>query len=129
MPPETELHVLNLTVPYGERDNTVFEHLDELRREFGFRNCGWSELHTLGRDLLPPALESDRSLPLVEFAVERLRAQQIIAPGITKLERLVWTVQRLTQRRVEQLLVQQLRPEKRAKLDGLALFVRFKPFT
>src|SRR5919202_3096068 len=24
---------------YGERDNTIFEHLDELRREFGFQNC------------------------------------------------------------------------------------------
>ena len=57
---------------YGERDNTIFEHLDELRREFGLRNCGWSQLHTLGRELLPLALESDRSLPLIELAVERL---------------------------------------------------------
>src|SRR5712692_225033 len=68
---------------YGERDNTIFEHLDELRREFGFQNCGWPQLHTLARELLPLALESDRSLPLVETAVERLRAQQIIAPGMT----------------------------------------------
>jgi hypothetical protein len=80
---------------YGERDNTIFEHLDELRREFGFRNCGWPQLRALGRELLPLALESDRALPLVETAVERLRAQQIIAPGITTRERLVWTVQRL----------------------------------
>ncbi len=26
---------------YGERENTVFEHLDELRRAFGYQNCGW----------------------------------------------------------------------------------------
>ncbi len=77
---------------YGERDNTLFEHLDELRREFGFRNCGWPQLRALGRELIPLALESDRSLPLVETAVERLRTQQIIAPGITTLQRLVWLV-------------------------------------
>jgi hypothetical protein len=104
---------------YGERDNTIFEHLDELRRDFGFRNCGWPQLHTLGRELLPLALESDRALPLIEFAIERLRAQQIIAPGITTLERLVWTVQRLAQRRVESLLVQPLSPARRARLDDL----------
>jgi len=104
---------------YGERDNTIFEHLDELRREFGFHNCGWPQLRALGRELLLLALESDRALPLVETAVERLRAQQIIAPGVTTLERLVWTVQRLAQRRVERLIVQPLTPEQRAHLDGL----------
>lgn len=104
---------------YGGRANTIFEHLDELRREFGFRNCGWPELHALGRELLPLALESDRSLPIIQFAVDRLRTQQIIAPGITTLERLVWTVQRLAQRRVECLLVQPLGPEQRASMDKL----------
>jgi hypothetical protein len=87
----------NVFEQYGERDNTIFEHLDELRREFGFQNCGWPQLHGLGRELLLLALESDRSLPLIEAAVERLRAQQVIAPGITTLERLVWSVQRLAQ--------------------------------
>jgi hypothetical protein len=104
---------------YGERDNTIFEHLDELRREFGFQNCGWPQLRALGRELLPLALESDRSLPLIETAVERLRAQQIIAPGMTTLERLVWTVQHLAQRRVERLLLQPLSAEQRLRLDSV----------
>ena len=43
---------------YGERDNTIFEHLDELRREFGFQNCGWPQLHALGQELLPLALKA-----------------------------------------------------------------------
>src|SRR5262249_39741904 len=92
---------------------------DELRREFGFQNCGWPQLHGLGTDLLPLALESDRPLPLIEAAVERLRAQQIIAPGITKLERLVWAVQRLARRPVERLLVQLRGGEQRERLDAL----------
>jgi TnpA family transposase len=104
---------------YGERDNTIFEHLDELRKEFGFQNCGWPQLHALGQELLPLALESDRSLPLIETGVERLRAQQIIAPGMTTLERLVWSVQRLAQRRVEHWLLHPLTVDQRARLDEL----------
>jgi hypothetical protein len=55
-----------------ELENTVFEHLDELRRAFGYRNCGWSQLRALGRELIPLALESDRSLavPAVAFVYE-----------------------------------------------------------
>src|SRR5205085_9741593 len=28
---------------YGDRDNTVYEHLDEIRRTYQFRECGWRE--------------------------------------------------------------------------------------
>ena len=106
-------------VQYGERDNTIFEHLDELRREFSFQNCGWPQLHALGQELLPLALESDRSLPLIETGVERLRTQQIIAPGMTTLERPVWGVQRLAQRRVEHWLLHPLSVDQRTRLDDL----------
>jgi hypothetical protein len=37
---------------YGERENTLYEHLDELRRECGFRSCGWREYLSLARSLL-----------------------------------------------------------------------------
>src|SRR5215204_1155874 len=104
---------------YGERENTFYEHLDELRRDFGFRPCGWAELHALGRGLLPLALESDRALPLVEAALTRLRTERIIAPGITTVERVVWTALRLAQRRVERWLLRPLTAEVRARLDGL----------
>ena len=107
-------------VQYRERDNTIFEHLDELRREFGFQNCGWPQLHALGQELLPLALESDRSLPLIETGVERLRAQQIIAPGMTTLEGLVWSVQRLAQRRVEHDRSAASRPTSDAPTPGSA---------
>ena len=59
---------------YGDRENTLYEHLDELRRECGFRSCGWREYLLVARSLLPDAMESDRPLPLIEAALERLRA-------------------------------------------------------
>jgi hypothetical protein len=51
---------------YGDRENTLYEHLDELRRECGFRSCGWREYLLVARSLLPDAMESDRPLPLIE---------------------------------------------------------------
>jgi len=104
---------------YGRRENTIFEHLDEIRQEFGYRNCGWHELRSLARALMPTAMESERSTPLVEAALEYLREQKIIAPGITSVERLVWAVQRQAEKRVHRLLTQPLTRDQKALLDGL----------
>ena len=41
---------------YGERENTLYEHLDELRRECGFRACGWREYLLVARPLLADEL-------------------------------------------------------------------------
>jgi TnpA family transposase len=104
---------------YGRRENTRYEHLDELRRAFGFRPCDWPALRCLARDLLPLALESDRPLPLVEKALALLRADQIIAPGMTTVERLTWGVLQAAQRRVERWLTEPLTEAHRTRLDGL----------
>ena len=71
---------------YGLRENTLYEHLDQIRREFGFRTCTWTILRRLGRSLLPLALESDRAVPLIEAALERLRTDKVIAPGMSLSE-------------------------------------------
>ncbi len=44
---------------YGERENTLYEHLDELRKECGFRACGWREYLLVARSLLHNAMESE----------------------------------------------------------------------
>lgn len=106
-------------IEYGRRENTLYEHLQELRELFGFRNCGWREFLGLTRGLLPLALESDQALPLFDIAVEHLRTQKVIAPGITTLERLVWTVQRIAQRRIEKHLNRALSAENQQRLDAL----------
>ncbi|GAC1393216.1 MAG: hypothetical protein NVS4B11_11570 [Ktedonobacteraceae bacterium] len=89
---------------YGDRDNTVYEHLDEIRRTCQFRECGWREYLWLARELLPHAMESDRPVPLIEQALELLRAEGIIAPGLTHLERLVWIVLKAAEKRLFRLL-------------------------
>jgi hypothetical protein len=104
---------------YGERDNTLYEHLDEIRRGCGLRECGWREYLWLARQLLPLAMESDRPVPLIEQALELLRAEGIIAPGLTHLERLVWIVLKAAEKRLFRLLTADLTLEHRSRLDGL----------
>jgi len=104
---------------YGQRGSTLYEHLEELRQAFGYRNFGWREQRALARVLLPAALESDEALALIEMAFERLRAWQVIAPGVSTVERLVWIVLQLAQRRIEKQLTADLQPEHRRQLETL----------
>lgn len=104
---------------YGDRENTLYEHLDELRRECGFRSCGWREYLLVARSLLPDAMESDRSLPLIEMALERLRIEDILAPNMIYVERLVWIVLKIAERRLLRTLTQTLSLEQRTRLDSL----------
>jgi uncharacterized protein DUF4158 len=104
---------------YGERENTLYEHLDELRRECGFRPCGWREYLLVARLLLPDAMESDRPLPLIERALELLRTKGILAPNMIHVERLVWVVLKIAERRLLRTLTQALTLEQRTRLDGL----------
>ena len=104
---------------YGRRENTLYEHLDELRRECGFRSCGWREYLLVAKSLLPDAMESDRPLPLVESALELLRTKGIIASNMIHVERLVWIVLRMAERRLLSTLTHALTLEQRTRLDGL----------
>jgi hypothetical protein len=104
---------------YGERENTLYEHLDELRRECGFRACGWKEYLLVARSLLPDAMESDRPLPLIETALERLRTEGVLAPNIIYVERLVWVVLKIAERKLLRTLTGALTLEQRTRLDGL----------
>jgi hypothetical protein len=104
---------------YGERENTLYEHLDELRRECGFRSCGWREYLLVARSLLPDAMESDRPLPLIERALEHLRTKGILAPNMIYVERLVWIVLKIAERRLLRTLTHPLTLEQRTRLDGL----------
>src|SRR5260370_29473583 len=85
---------------YGERENTLYEHLDELRRECGFRSCGWKEYLLVARSLLPDAMESDRPLPLIETALERLRTEGVLAPNMILVDTLIWSVLNISERKL-----------------------------
>ena len=62
----------------------------------------------VARSLLPAAMESDRPLPLIEKALELLRSEGIIAPTLVHVERLVWMVLKMAERRVFRTLTSSL---------------------
>lgn len=104
---------------YGDRDHTPYEHLDEIRRAYNFRECGWKEYVWLAHELLPLALESEHPLPLIEHMLELLRKEGILPPGFPHLERLTWIVLKAAERCLYRLLTSNLTLEHRTKLDGL----------
>lgn len=104
-------------VHYGQRDNTIYEHLDELQRSFGFQTYSWRSARALYRHLIPSALETNRALPLVEIALEFLRDQQIIAPGITTIERLIWRLRRRATRTIQRIIAARVTAAQRQTLD------------
>lgn len=104
---------------YGGRENTLYRHLDEIRRTFGYHACSGLDLLHLACALLPAALAGPRPLPLLEAALLWLRTHKCIVPGVTTLERLIWLVQRCAERQVHARLVDPLTPAQRSGLDGL----------
>jgi len=106
---------------YGNRENTLYEHLDEIRAVYGFRNYGWKEILMLARRLSPMAMQNHRPLPLVMKTLDFMREEKIIAPGITETERLVSMVISLAESRIEKRLTAGLTDVQRSRLDGLLL--------
>lgn len=106
---------------YGQRENTVYEHLEEIRRVFGYTYYDWRAMRRLMTCLLPLAMESDRPLPLAEAALEHLRTLKVIAPGITTLEYLIHRVRRRAERSVYRCMLHTLTDSQRQSLDALLI--------
>jgi len=106
-------------VRYGERRTSCYEHLDALKATYGYRTHTWQDARAVMRALFPQAQANAQVLPLVEAVHDQFRDRRTILPGITTVERLVWSVQRVATRRVERLLTQALTSEHQARLDAL----------
>lgn len=104
---------------YGQRPPTIYEHLDNIRQTYAYRDCGVQDLLPMARYLLPLTMESDEPLPLVQAALEYMRSRRLIAPGITSTESLVWRVQRIARRRLYGRLTRSLTSAQLTSLDNL----------
>jgi hypothetical protein len=74
---------------YGARAHTRQDHLHAAQVHLGYRKVGREDFKALADWLLERALEHDKPTPLYELTCEKLRAEQFIRPGVTRLERLV----------------------------------------
>lgn len=106
---------------YGRRESTIYEHLQRIRQVYGFHDYGFFEMLHLARHLLPQALENDRRLPLIHSALVFMRNQQIIAPAMSTVERLVWIVRHTARRWVTEWLSRDLSRAQGNQMDRLLL--------
>lgn len=69
-------------VSYGEREATKYEHLEEIRKEYGYQTFTLSEYRTLCKYLFSHAMANGNPSHLIQLALEELRKQKIILPSM-----------------------------------------------
>ena len=104
---------------YADRAQTRTDHLTAVARHLGYRLPGEVDLAALADWLVERALEHEQPTLLLHLTTQHLRAQRLVRPGITVLERLVAAARERAEaeifHRVDPLLV----PARRAALDAL----------
>ena len=106
-------------VEYGQRKGTVYEHLQNICQQYGYRACDPGDVMPLIRYLLPFAMENDEALPLADGAMAWMRQHQLIAPTILTTEKLVWRVQRIARWRVYHRMTNSLSGRQKEILQNL----------
>jgi hypothetical protein len=104
---------------YGKRRGTLYDHLQNICQQYGYRACDQSDVMPLIRYLQPFAMESDEALPLVDGAMSWIRQHKLIAPPILTTEKLVWHVQRITRWRVYRRITSPLSEAQKETLQNL----------
>jgi TnpA family transposase len=74
---------------YGTRAHTRQDHLHAAQVHLGYRKVGPKDIGPLADWLLERALEHDKPTLLYELTCEKLRTEQLVRPGVTRLERWV----------------------------------------
>lgn len=106
-----EIHI------YTEREQTKHEHLEEIRREYGFRNFTIHEYRVVSQVLLQYALENGNALYLIQIAIKELKKRKIILLAMTTIERMIWEVRRRAEVKIFRLLNSSLAMEYIQKLN------------
>ncbi len=104
---------------YAGREQTKYEHLEEIRKFYGYTFFSMSNYRQLSRYLLPFAMENNQSLHLIKIAIDEMRKQKIILPAMTTVERLVWEIRRRAEKKVYQRLTESLTSNQKQQLDTL----------
>lgn len=103
------------------REQTRTEHMAKARAYLGWRVFKEEENRQLFEWLIERALEHERPLALLELALEKLKIEKIVRPGITVLERLVLSAREEAHKRTFQLLEPLFLPDRLKWLDKLLL--------
>lgn len=102
-----------------QRDVTRLEHLIIIKERLDYRVLDDSLVQLVTRPLFDVALKVDDAWALVQEALNEFRRQKLIIPGITRVEDMVWEVREQARQYIQDLMVKDLSPEQKYKLNQL----------
>ncbi|MFE0506440.1 Tn3 family transposase [Peribacillus butanolivorans] len=85
---------------YPQRENTLWDHLKEIRNEYGFITFTLKEYRMTFKHLYQLALENGDAIHLLHESIEYLRKNRVILPAITTLERMVWEARAMAEKKL-----------------------------
>ena len=71
---------------YGEREATKYEHLEEIRKEYGYQTFTLSEYRSLCKHDFSHAMANGNPLHLIQLALDDLRKRKMIYPQWPRLK-------------------------------------------
>lgn len=102
-----------------EKENTLWDHLKEIRNEYGFGNFTLKEYRITFKHLYQLALENGDTIHLLNECVKFLRENKFILPAITTLERMVWEARAMAEKKLFNTISQSPTNEQREKLEEI----------
>ena len=104
---------------YPQRENTLWDHLKEIRSEYDFVTFTLKEYRMAFKHLHQLALENGDAIHLLHECIDFLRKNKIILPAITTLERMVWEARAMAEKKLFNTVNQSLTNEQKEKLEEI----------
>ncbi|CDO03707.1 Transposase, TnpA family [Oceanobacillus picturae] len=125
--PESVIHYISKQIGatpssislYPQRENTLWDHLKELRSEYDFVTFTLREYRIAFMHLHQLAFENGDAIHLLHECIDFLRKNKIILPAITTLERMVWEARAMAEKKLFNTVSQSLTNEQKGKLEEI----------
>jgi TnpA family transposase len=125
--PESVIHYISKQIGatpssislYPQRENTLWDHLKELRSEYDFVTFTLREYRISLKHLHQLAFENGDAIHLLHECIDFLRKNKIILPAITTLERMVWEARTMAEKKLFNTVSQSLTNEQKGKLEEI----------
>ncbi|MFC9655384.1 Tn3 family transposase [Bacillus subtilis] len=104
---------------YPQRENTLWDHLKEIRSEYDLVTFTLKEYRMAFKHLHQLALENGDAIHLLHECIDFLRKNKIILPAITTLERMVWEARAMAEKKLFNTVNQSLTIMQKEKLEEI----------
>lgn len=108
---------------YAQREATRYEHVEEIRKEYGLRNFTNTDYRRLSKFLQSHALNNGTTTYLIETALQELRTWQVILPSMAVIERAIWETRKRAEEIIFKTLTFSLSLLQKEKISSLLHFI------